>query len=73
MYTLVLIALRTGMFAEGRFMGKLLDEWIFDIQEFIRTKLPRLILLAIIAFVLSRVLRMVTDRVVRWRSVMPPA
>jgi moderate conductance mechanosensitive channel len=65
MYTFVLIALRTGIFAEGRFMGKLLDEWIFDIQEFIRTKLPRLILLAIVAFILSRVLRMVTDRVVR--------
>lgn len=65
MYTFVLIALRTGIFAEGRFMGKLLDEWIFDIQEFIRTKLPRLILLAIFAFILSRVLRMVTDRVVQ--------
>src|ERR1700759_4760880 len=65
MYTFVLIALRTGIFAEGRFMGKLLDEWIFDIQEFIRTKLPRLIMLAIFAFTLSRIRRLVTDRVVR--------
>ena len=46
-------------------MGKLLDEWIFDIQEFVRTKLPRLILLAIVALILSRLLRLVTDRVVR--------
>jgi small conductance mechanosensitive channel len=65
MYTFLLIALRTGIFSEGRFLGKLLDEWIFDIQEFIRTKLPRLILLAIFAFILSRILRIVTDRVVR--------
>jgi moderate conductance mechanosensitive channel len=65
MYIFVLVALRTGVFAEGRFMGKVLDEWIFDIQEFIRTKLPRLILLAIFAFILSRVLRMITDRVVQ--------
>jgi small-conductance mechanosensitive channel len=65
MYTFLLIALRTGIFAEGRFMGKLLDEWIFDVQEFIRTKLPRLILLAIFAFILSRILRLITDRVVR--------
>jgi small conductance mechanosensitive channel len=65
MYTFLLIALRTGVFAEGRFMGKLLDEWIFDIQEFVRSKLPRLILLAIFAFILSRILRLITDRVVR--------
>ncbi len=65
MYSFLLFAVRTGLFAEGRFMGKLLDEWIGDIQEFIRTKLPRLILLAIVAFILSRVLRIVTAHVVR--------
>jgi small conductance mechanosensitive channel len=65
MYSFFLIALRTGLFAEGRFLGKLLDEWIDDIQEFIRTKLPRLIVLAIVAFILSRVLRLVTAHVVK--------
>lgn len=65
MYSFLLFAFRTGLFAEGRFMGKLLDEWIGDIQEFIRTKLPRLILLAIVAFILSRVLALVTVHVVR--------
>jgi small conductance mechanosensitive channel len=65
MYTLLLFAVRTGLFAEGRFWGKLLDEWIGDIQEFIRTKLPRLVLLAIVAFILSRLLRLVAAHVVR--------
>jgi small-conductance mechanosensitive channel len=65
MSSFLLFALRTGVFAEGRFMGKLLDEWIGDIQEFLRTKLPRLIMLAIVAFVLSRLLRLVTAHVVR--------
>jgi small conductance mechanosensitive channel len=65
MYSFLLIAVRTGLFAEGRFLGKLLDEWIDDIQEFIRTKLPRLVLLAIVAFILSRILRLVTAHVVR--------
>ncbi len=64
MYSFVIFALRTGVFAEGRFMGRLLDEWNGDIQEFIRSKLPRLILLAIAAFALSRLLRLVTAHVV---------
>jgi small-conductance mechanosensitive channel len=59
------IAFRTGLFAEGRFLGKVLDEWILDTQEFIRTKLPHLVLVAIIAFVLSRLLRMVTAHMVQ--------
>jgi small conductance mechanosensitive channel len=31
---------RTGIFAEGHFLGKVLDEWIDDLQEFLHTKLP---------------------------------
>jgi small-conductance mechanosensitive channel len=65
MYTLLLFALRTGLFAEGRFMGKVLDEWINDLQEFVRTKLPHLVLVAIIAVILSRILRLVTTNMVR--------
>src|SRR5580698_4653868 len=55
---------RWGWFQEGRFLGRVLDEWIFDSQEFIRTRLPRLIVIAIVAFVLSRILRIVTSRMI---------
>jgi small conductance mechanosensitive channel len=60
----IVLAARTGLFAEGRFMGKVLDEWVLDAQEFVRTKLPHLILVAVIAFVLSRILRLVTARMI---------
>ena len=65
MYGVVLSAVRTGIFAEGRFMGKVLDEWITDTQEFVRTKLPHLVLVAIIAFALMRILRLITGRMIR--------
>jgi small conductance mechanosensitive channel len=59
-----LMVLRTGIFAEGRFMGKVLDEWIVDVQEFVRTKLPHLLVVVIIAFVLGRLLRTLTSRMI---------
>jgi len=65
MYGLALMILRSGIFAEGRFMGKVLDEWVQDTQEFIRTRLPHLIMIAIIAIVLARLLRLITTRMVR--------
>jgi moderate conductance mechanosensitive channel len=55
---------RWGWFQEGRFLGRVLDEWIFDSQEFIRTRLPRLIVIAIVAFVLGRILRLATSRMI---------
>src|ERR1700691_1575972 len=61
---LILLAARTGLFAEGRFLGKVLDEWIGDTQEFIHTKLPHLVIAVIIAFVLIRLLRLITARMV---------
>jgi moderate conductance mechanosensitive channel len=64
MYGFGLFTLRTGVFAEGRFMGKVLDEWLNDTQDFVRTKLPHLIIVAIIAIVLSRILRLVTSRMI---------
>jgi small conductance mechanosensitive channel len=57
-----LLAVRTGLFAEGRFLGRVLDEWADDTQEFIRTKLPHLIVVALVAFILSRLLRAITHR-----------
>jgi small conductance mechanosensitive channel len=62
---IIFLAARTGLFADGRFLGKVLDEWIFDAQEFIRTKLPHLVVIAVIAFVLSRLLRITTARMTR--------
>jgi len=65
MYSFVLFAIRTGIFAEGRFLGKVLDEWIDDIQEFVRLRLPRLVLLAIFALILARLLRLLTNKMIR--------
>ncbi|HWE86389.1 MAG TPA: mechanosensitive ion channel family protein [Terracidiphilus sp.] len=65
MYRLAVFAIRSGIFAEGRFMGKVLDEWVQDAQEFMRTKLPHLVLVAIIAVVLARLLRLITSRMIR--------
>src|ERR1700676_2261443 len=65
MYTFLLFAIRTGLFAEGRFLGKVLDEWIQDVQEFVRLKLPHLVLVAIIALVLARLLRLITSNMIR--------
>ena len=60
-----LLATRTGLFAEGRFLGKVLDEWGVDTQEFIRLKLPHLLVIAIIAFLLNRLLRLLTFHMTR--------
>ena len=60
-----LLAARAGWFAEGRFMGKVLDEWIGDTQEFVRSKLPHLLVAALIGFALYRVLALITSRMIR--------
>jgi small conductance mechanosensitive channel len=64
MYGLVLFTVRTGIFAEGRFLGRVLDEWADDIQNFVRSKLPHLVVLALVAVVLGRILRLITHRMV---------
>lgn len=61
----LLIAARYGLFKEGRFLGKVLDEWIVDAQEFLHTKLPHLIVVVVIAFILSRLLRVATHHMIR--------
>ena len=50
--------------AEGPFMGRLLDEWVNDAHEFIRSKLPHLLVIALVAFVLIRLLRVITLRMI---------
>jgi small conductance mechanosensitive channel len=53
-----------GLFAQGRFLGKVLDEWIDDTQEFIHSKLPHLIVVAVLAFLLNRLLHVITRRMI---------
>lgn len=62
---LAIVLAGTGWFAEGRFMGKILDEWISDTQEFIHSKLPHLLVAALIGFGLYRILSLVTTRMIR--------
>jgi len=62
--TYFFLALGWGIFQEGRFLGKILDEWAADSQEFIHAKLPRLIVIAAIAFILNKLLRIITQRMV---------
>lgn len=57
-----LLAARWSWFSEGRFLGRVLDEWANDTQEFVRNRLPHLLIVAAIAFILSRLLRLVTRR-----------
>jgi moderate conductance mechanosensitive channel len=61
----IALVLRWGIFREGRFMGKVLDEWIADSQEFIHAKLPHLIVIALIAFLLNKLLSLATSRMLR--------
>jgi len=58
-------AARMSWFVEGRFLGRVLDEWADDAQEFIHSKLPHLLVVAVIAFVLSRLLRIITRHMTR--------
>jgi small conductance mechanosensitive channel len=60
-----LLAMRWDLFQEDRFLGKVLKEWIADSQEFVHTKLPKLIVIAVIAFILNRLLRLVTFHMTR--------
>ncbi len=59
-----LFAARTGWFADGRLLGRVLDEWGVDTQEFLHVKLPHLLVVALIGLVLSRLLRLVTSRMI---------
>ena len=56
--------MRWGIFAEGRFLGKILDEWIGDAQEFVHTKLPHLLVILLIAIILTRINTLFTRRLI---------
>lgn len=65
MYALIFSVLRTGIFAESRFLGRLLDEWAADVQEFVRIKLPHLLFVAMMALALMRLLSLITGHMIR--------
>jgi len=56
--------LHTGIFAEGRFLGRVLDEWASDAEDFVHVKLPHLVVVALIALILNRLLRLITTRMI---------
>lgn len=60
-----LMASHFGWVSEGQFMGKVFEEWIGDTQEFVRSKLPHLLVAALIAFALYRILTLITARMIR--------
>jgi moderate conductance mechanosensitive channel len=61
----LVLASWSEILTESRFFGKVVDEWIGDTQEFIRIKLPHLLVAALIGFALYRILALVTTRMVR--------
>ena len=67
------LAARTGLFAEERFLGRVVDGWAIDAQEFVRAKLPHLLIVAVIGFVLSRLLHLITARMIRIAEQHAPA
>ncbi|HVC46630.1 MAG TPA: mechanosensitive ion channel family protein [Terracidiphilus sp.] len=54
-----------AVFVQDRFFGKVLNEWGGDTQEFLRTKVPHLIAVALIALILNRILRAITVHMIR--------
>lgn len=62
---LLAILVRSGIFAESSFLGKIVDEWANDAQEFVHVKLPHLVVICIIAFILSRLIASLTNHMIR--------
>jgi small conductance mechanosensitive channel len=60
----LLVAEGWGWFQEGSFMGRILDEWFKDSEDFAGVKLPHMLVIASIAFLLIYLLRLVTTRMV---------
>lgn len=58
-------AVQLGLSGPNRFMGRVVDEWMVDGQEFVHAKLPRLIAIALIALFLNKMLNLATRRMVR--------
>jgi len=58
------LIIRPGWLTEPHFLERVLNEWGDDAEEFLRYKLPHLLVVALIAFVLYRLLRLITSRMI---------
>ncbi len=54
----------SNLWAPGHFLGKILDEWANDAQEFVHTKLPHLLVVLVIAAILSRLISIGANRMI---------
>jgi len=60
-----LLAAESAWAADGGFLSRLLNGWALDSQKFVRDRLPHLLVIAIVAFALSRMLRSITFHMIR--------
>jgi moderate conductance mechanosensitive channel len=60
-----LVSQAMAFFAPHEFFSVLNTEWVDDLREFVRGVLPKLIVTVMVAWVLTRVLKLVTTRVIR--------
>lgn len=51
-------------YLQGKILDTVFYEWLTDWQEFLHEKLPKLLVLAIVAFVLIRLLSLITSRMI---------
>ncbi len=64
MFTLLLAA--NGIWlAENPYMSKVINGWIAGSQEFLYTRLPHLLVIAVIAYLLNKLLHVVSHRMIR--------
>lgn len=54
-----------ALFAPREFLQSLDTEWIGDLQEFLHSVLPKIVVTAVGAWLLTRVLKLITTRVIR--------
>jgi small conductance mechanosensitive channel len=64
MFSMIAVAVRSTLLTDGHILDRVLNEWGDDAEEFIRYKLPHLLAVALIAFILTRVLHLITARMI---------
>ncbi|MGH9588354.1 MAG: mechanosensitive ion channel family protein [Acidobacteriaceae bacterium] len=64
-YSMQLNCLAAFFSGFGEFFREIDNKWLVDLQRFIHVALPKIILIVIVAWVLTRVVKSVTGRVVR--------
>ncbi len=64
MFSMIATAVRSSLLTDGHILDRVFNEWGDDAEEFIRYKLPHLLAVAFIAFILMRVLHLITARMI---------